>query len=583
MATNHDGSAGAPGSLSAGFAAPLWIRFLITRRQWLLASMLLTLHFSILFELSSPWTRALLLAHIGLFLLWQPLWRGESRITPRALLFVAAAVLAVLAALNWWLLAFWCISLISLVGGRSFSAASRWSRLSGLTALSYLLITLLLWVVPKLFNVAAPAEFSADLMWFVMPVLLVAVALLPAEQDAPSVQETVDFFYGLLLLMVVLLLVLGSFAFMTLNQTGYLDALVRTLFAMAAILIFLGLVWTPRYGFALLQPVVFKYLLNVGTPFEQWLSRIADAAEEETESLGFLRVAARNLSDLPWVEGVAWNAPEGRGRMGQKSANHWTLRSGQLELEICSRYPLGPAMALHLQLLTEIVARFYEGKRREQALQQITRLKAIYETGARLTHDIKNLLQSLYALASAAQQPGEAEAFQRLVQRQLPDLARRLELTLGKLKDPVAPNPTPEPPQAAELWWESLKSRYHGRDIQFEGRLAGASQVPAAMLDSVAENLLDNAIKKRQQEPDTRIRVGFSAAEPIALTVWDSGSAIPGSVARRLFERPVDSETGLGVGLFQAQREALQHGYRISLKANRDGEVCFELSSRGGN
>ena len=39
---------------------------------------------------------------------------------------------------------------------------------------------------------------------------------------------------------------------------------------------------------------------------------------------------------------------------------------------------------------------FYIAKIREKTLTQQTHLKAIYETGARITHDIKNLLQSFW-------------------------------------------------------------------------------------------------------------------------------------------------------------------------------------------
>ena len=48
--------------------------------------------------------------------------------------------------------------------------------------------------------------------------------------------------------------------------------------------------------------------------------------------------------------------------------------------------------------------------------------QAVYETGSRLTHDVKNLLQSLKTLCSAAEysQPDQAASLQTLMQRQLP-------------------------------------------------------------------------------------------------------------------------------------------------------------------
>jgi hypothetical protein len=39
----------------------------------------------------------------------------------------------------------------------------------------------------------------------------------------------------------------------------------------------------------------------------------------------------------------------------------------------------------------------------------------------------------------------------------------------------------------------------------------------------------------------------------------------------------VHSESGLGIGLYQAARQAAAAGYALRLEANRDGEVCFAL------
>ncbi|MFZ5557917.1 MAG: ATP-binding protein [Pseudomonadota bacterium] len=556
-----------------------WVAILTRQRQRLLLATLLLLHVSILFDLDDPWARAMLIAHVGLFLLWQPVWSGESKLGLPALVFVAAACLGIFLYLNWWLIAFWFALLSSLVGARSILAATRWSRLFGMGVLVYLLIVLLIWVVPRLFVAEEITGLAVALMQYALPAALVIMFLVPAEEQAEAGAESVDFLYALLLFMVVVLVVLGSFAFMTLSKASYLEALIRTLFAMGTLLILLGLLWNPLYGFTVLQPVLFRYLLNVGTPFEQWLSRIADAAERESDAIGFLRVAVRSLVEFPWLDGAAWDSPDGRGRMGQRAAYTWTFRAGQLELEMSSRFSFGPSMVIHLQLLSEIVARFYEGKRREQALQRITRLKAIYETGARLTHDIKNLLQSLYALASASQQTGDAEGFQRLVQRQLPDLTRRLELTLGKLKDPEGQDGSADTMVSADQWWDGVKARYESRAIRMDARLGGGALVPHAVFDSVAENLLENALKKRQQEPGIEIAIEFDAASAM-LRVCDGGSPIPVGVERQLFENPVDSDSGLGVGLYQAHREAARVGFELRLETNLPGKVCFTLAPR---
>jgi len=39
----------------------------------------------------------------------------------------------------------------------------------------------------------------------------------------------------------------------------------------------------------------------------------------------------------------------------------------------------------------------------------------------------------------------------------------------------------------------------------------------------------------------------------------------------------VPSAGGLGIGLYQAARQAEAAGFRLALELNRDGEVCFAL------
>ncbi|WP_333844422.1 sensor histidine kinase [Pelomicrobium sp.] len=568
-------------AMTAALSRSAWIGRLLERREKLLAALLLPLHGAVLSDLHSPWTRALLLVHLGLFLLWQPLWGHERRLGTPALVFIGAASVLVLFWLNWWLVAAWLAFLVSLVGARGVSGPSRACRLFGLAVLAYLLVTLLLWVVPKLFTAGQTPFFAGELMRYAMPVGLLLLLAFPVGRQAEGGREPMDFLYGLLLFLVVVLVVLGSFAFMTLSKIAYVEALIRTLLVVGFLLSLLGLLWNPAHGLSLLQPVLFRYLLNVGTPFEQWLARIAGAAERETDPAGFLHTAAERLAALPWVASVAWDAPDGQGQVGEEVSSAWTFSSGALTLRVSSRFTVGPALVLHLKLLTEIVAHFYEAKRREQALAHMARMQAIHETGARLTHDIKNLLQSLYALASASQQAGDAEGFQRLMRRQLPDLARRLELTLGKLKNPLAQGEGETPPVTARAWWEALESRYESRGVRFRASFAGDVPIPGAFFDSVAENLLENALKKRQQSPGLEIDVELAAGEGRAvLRVTDTGEPVPARVAGALFDKPVASETGLGVGLYQVSREAARHGYILRLKENRPGRVCFELAPR---
>src|SRR3954452_21744798 len=121
--------------------------------QWSLGLMLLALHASFAWGIDDWWARAFLLAHFGLFLLWQPVWRGEQEIDARQAFVVVAVAVLFVGWLNWWLMAVWVAVLFALIGGSVPRIAERRQRLTSVLAAFYLLSVLLVWIVPQLFTV----------------------------------------------------------------------------------------------------------------------------------------------------------------------------------------------------------------------------------------------------------------------------------------------------------------------------------------------------------------------------------------------------------------------------------------------
>ena len=252
--------------------------------------------------------------------------------------------------------------------------------------------------------------------------------------------------------------------------------------------------------------------------------------------------------------------------------------SPDLELTIYSRYRTSPALQWHMRLLGQLLGEFYAAKLREQALRHASYLQAVHETGARLTHDVKNLLQSLNVLCSVAGQD-ESPASQALIRRQLPAIAQRLSATLDKLQRPGDVQAKQVPLRA---WWEALLRQYQGQRVDFSANgVEWETLVPKALFDSVADNLLHNAIAKRAGGTAIRIQATLSGGAVPILRVCDSGNAVPPEVANVLLRAPVRSSTGLGIGLYQATRYAETNGYALTLAENRDGEVCFALRRAG--
>ena len=236
---------------------------------------------------------------------------------------------------------------------------------------------------------------------------------------------------------------------------------------------------------------------------------------------------------------------------------------------------LSPALFLHMRLLAQVVGEFYEGKRRESALRHNAYLQAVHETGARLTHDVKNLLQSLYALTSMAPPEG-AEGYGGLLQRQLPQLTKRLHATLEKLRAPGVA--TSELPVTSRAWWADLERRLADSDVVLKPAIEMDVDVPAALFDSFVENGIDNVRDKMQREPAIEISIVFVCdLQKVELSVCDTGAPVVEAVARKLFREPIERVGGLGIGLYHASRQAKLAGYRLEHTHNRPGYVCFTL------
>jgi hypothetical protein len=546
-----------------------------SRRYWrfTVIAMLALLHVVALRGVADVGARALLLAHFGLLLLWQPLVRGERQVTLAQALFIALFVSAVVLWLDWWMLVTWTVVLAGLVGGKVYLHQARWQRRYYLLMFVYLLALLVVIVLPE---IAPRREIDPQVRAYAawgLPVFFVLMALTPAEPDPPEAPQVLDYFYSIFLMLVLGVVILGSFAFMTLGRTSYLQALTYIVFVIAGVVLVIGLAWHPRTGYAGLNVFVSRYLFSIGLPIEKWLQFLAELAHAESRPERFLAEAVAGLARMPSVSGVAWKSDGKQGEAGERTPYAVEFANREVSLTVYSRYRTSPALHGHLRLLGQLLAEFYLAKLREQELRQASYMQAVHQTGARVTHDVKNLLQSLNVLCSVAgAEGGESPKALALVRRQLPAITQRLAATLDKLQRPGEEREQRVPLGA---WWESLRRQYQTQGVEFSGAVgAPGAEVPRALFDSATDNLLQNALAKRVVQPGLRVRVELAG---VGLRVCDSGHAVPGDLAHSLMRAPVRSDTGLGIGLYQASRQAEAAGYELRLESNRDGEVCFAL------
>jgi signal transduction histidine kinase len=549
------------------------------RQQDWLALMLLALQAALVSGLDTALSKAFLLSHFGCFLLWQPVWRGEQRLYVGQTLFILGAAALLLAAESFWLIALWICVLFGLIGGEVPGIKNLGRRAVSLIAATYLLSILLIWVVPHLFDALdfSPAFVNA-VRYGPLP-LLVLIFLVKTERGPQLSGYTVDLVYSLLLFLMVMVLVLGAFVIRERSQGEYVVALAQALLVTAGILLALGWLWDPRGGFAGIGQLMNRYFMSVGMPFERWMHSLANLAEQERDPDRFVAAASEDMSALPWVSGIDWETHNERGMAGHITRHATEVRLGGLRLALYTRWSPSPTLAVHIRLLARLLADYYEAKQREQEQRRNAYMRAIYETGSRLTHDVKNLLQSLNSLCSAVEASSEADAgaLRRLLQRQLPQVTRRLQGTLDKLSRGPDAGPETGPAQG---WWRELQQRYAHEGVAFEtSGLPATAQIPVELFDSVAENLLQNALGKRRMHPGLGIQARLDWDGSATLSVCDDGDKVPESLASRLFVSPVPSSNGLGVGLYQAGRMAAGRGYQLSLDSNRAGHVCFRLGT----
>ena len=554
--------------------------------------MLLSLHAALMAPAGSNFERIWLMVHFGLFLMWQPFISAERELNVIAVGLLIGITVVIFYSLAGWMLVAWVAILIGIMGGKVFTQQAAQRSRFYLVAVFFLFAVLLTWTVPvSLLEIGSIPDGLRTFVTLFLPMTLGVMIFLPFRGEDEATTQVFDFFYSIFVFQLVVVLVLGTIAAMRVTNNQYFQAVVLTVLAFGGALLILAVLWGPRSGFGGLRTYFSRYLMTVGMPFELWMRRIAEFSEAESNSGQFLEQAMLEVSTLPWIMGYKWTSADGSGNFGKQTGFSAQFRYHELEISFFTEIRLSPALFLHLRLLAQVIGEFYEGKRREQVLKQNVYMQAVHETGARLTHDIKNLLQSLYALTSASvaqqsltksgQEDSAKSPYDAMLGRQLPQLTKRLQTTLDKLQNPAVN--TAGITMRASDWWTDITTRHAGAGAaSFKARGNMQAMIPAALFDTVLENCLENARKKKQRESDIHIIIELETEPTPALAIIDTGSAVSANAVDALFRAPVlqSRRGGLGIGLYQAFKQAEVLGYDLLLAINQPGMVRFDLRKR---
>lgn len=555
-----------------------------------LGLLLITLHFILWwdfyeFPFSPGLLRVILLIHGVLFALWQPLW-GERFEPPtlwqKILLAMFVLVIVIFPILS--LITIWQLFLLALMAGRDL--AKPLDRIINSAAILFLSLQGLWFNIPQLFEIkevillyqgVPTTQFMIQGMLLIIP-----LTFLPfATEASREFRYYINFFHGLTFTLLMIIIGLGSLAMISyFHLIPPLAIVAMTGGTILFIFIFSGL-WMIFAGEANMDHIWTRPLLSIGNTLEQWLELMAQPNNyKNLTPQEFLQAGFEQLVTLPWISGIAWQSLYGEEVVGYQDKKQVTLTIHSLEVDIYAPHRISGSQYFQIRILIQLLEYFHQAKRREAAFAQQAQMQAIHEAGAKLTHDIKNLLQSLHAITSVIETypPNQFGDTQRLLQGQMPHLTQRLKRTLDKLQKPAEFSYSHVP---ISLWWGNLKARYRKSRIKFVcHNEAEAVLIPEDLFDNVAENLLQNALHKRQREPTLQIKMElYLYKQRVNFTVCDDGSAIPANIYHHLLTQPVTSQEGFGIGLYQAVKQLAHTGYELKIADNIEGHVCFELTS----
>ena len=557
---------------------------------------------------AANWRPMLFFAHIGAVLLWQPIVSHRKSLNMWQVAMIAGPGALVAVYLSAWPLLAWATLLTGLVAGRITLLAPRVERALYLAALAFMIIVLFLLVVPGLLpehlRAGLPSENASRWLLRVLGIALLPIAALAWKADQLEVPRVgqrrgmgaaYDLVYTAWVVVLLLLLVFFGIALMAVSRNGYLESMALTLIGVSGTLLAFSWLWSrfqggegERSGGSALSILLSRYLLSFGLPYEVWLDSLTTLNRRESDPDKFLDGAMRGLGELAIVVGAQWRCDGFTGQFGSQEDGeevHIEVQSGErhaehpFEVVLRAREVLSPAFLWHFKLLIGLAAEFYWAKQREQKLVQDNYMRAVHETGARLTHDVKNLLQSIDGLVDAAKSGADDLKVRQLIGRHLPAISQRLAATLDRLR---APSTDSERLLRLSTWWTSVSRRHAHYDVVFHPPQIGTDlPIYETLFDSAADNLIQNALRKRATDPTVQVHATLvSTRAEVELAIEDTGAAVPEETASRLFKSPLSSQDGMGIGLYQLATKAQRYGYRLELARNQPGRVRILLTSK---
>ena len=550
------------------------INSLLQFGQQILASTLLTYHVLIWIVDDQQLRFALSFILYGLFLLWQPLWSKQAKIDKKPVVFIAVFFVAITFFFPKESLVFFGLILSGLIGSRLLSQST--FRPFDLLALLIIILEMVVGLVPDTFRQIELPGLFAEYMQIVILIPILLFYLAPNPDHRKQQRSQVDLMQGLLAATLIFIVLLGGIVINLLYGVDYIDGILLTVFIVATLTIGISWFWNPGVGYSGIGVLWNRYAMTIGGPFETWINTLTTLIEEPyLAPAEYLEAACDHLVENDWLNAIEWNFKNQRIHAGDKTGNRLEHQlADDLTVVLFFKSDPGTALEQHTILLIRMAYQFYLAKLNQEKMRAQEHFATIHHTGARLTHDIKNILQSIKASLSILETDSDTTESQMLLQTNLNQIGTRLENTLHKLRAPALN--TKIVLVDCKHWIERIRQQYRSnKRLHFHSDIENNINLPVDLFDSVTENLLNNALKKPSvNRVDVRL---LSSREIVVLSVCDDGEAVEPEIEDNLFTQPVSSGSGMGIGLYQSAIMALAFDFELELSQNERGRVCFNL------
>jgi len=378
------------------------VKPLLQFEQQILATLLLLLH-SLIWIIKNPELHtSFTIVLYGLFLLWQPLWNKDTELKIATTLLPALLVLFFSYLYPPEFLFFFSLLLAGLIGSRLFSYTT--TRAFDLLALSILTIEMSVGVIPRTFEqISLPAPFATYIQIIVL-ILILVFFFAPVPDRSHQTRSQIDLMHGMLTTTLVFLVLLGGIVISILYGVDYIDGLLLTVFIVSTLALGISWFWNPGIGYSGIGVLWNRYAMTIGGPFECRLQRVQEVKSVRTtlieepyiSSNEFLQAACDDLVENEWLNSIQWQFATFSIQSGRKEGISFQHSlSDNLTVTVFFKSNPGQALRQHTILLTRMAYQFYLSKKNQEKMRADEHFETIHHTGARLTHDIKNILQSI--------------------------------------------------------------------------------------------------------------------------------------------------------------------------------------------